>query len=188
MRYISISLLLHIVLVLMISKHSHLVQEETPELKSSLTVSLTRDKADPSPQKPKENTAWTQVKKTVTALKDTVLNSATTKKDTTHDFEPVNSQAGKKAKLDYKDELYHFLKNKNHYPPMAAKLKQTGKVRVKIKVKKDGSFEDVTLVHKCDHHLLNHGTLAFLKEVSRFKPLPDHLSTEVFEVPIVYEL
>lgn len=99
-----------------------------------------------------------------------------------------NSSLAQKEKLTYSEELYHFLKNKNHYPPIAAKLRHSGEVKVKIEINKSGQFQKVYLVTPSKFRTLNKGTITFLNKVAQFKPLPNNLNNETFEVPIVYEL
>gem|GEM_PF-4818414 len=100
----------------------------------------------------------------------------------------VNTLSESPESLSYKEELYQFLKSKDHYPPIAAKLKHSGRVQVRIKIDKDGNFVDVDLISPSNHKTLNQGTLSFLKRIAYFKPLPKLLNSQTFEVPIVYEL
>ena len=168
-KFFSFSLILHLTLLAILLSHFHLpyIQEDN---KSYVTVLLSKEPYLSPPKFKKSKKEDSLTKKIV------------------FDKESAVSSRLQKEKLDYKEELYHFLKSKNHYPPLAAKLKHSGKVRVKIKINKSGKFEKIYLISPSNFKTLNDGTLSFLNKVAQFKPLPKNLNSKIFEVPIVYEL
>jgi TonB family protein len=120
------------------------------------------------------------------AIKDKTLAPSKSTKNTR--LAKVSAPSESAESLSYKEELYQFLKSKDHYPPIAAKLKHSGRVQVRIKIDKDGKFIDVDLITPSNYKTLNQGTLSFLKKLAYFKPLPKLQNSQTFEVPIVYEL
>lgn len=181
-KFFSASLFLHLTIVALFLSHFHAPHKEESH-KSYVTISLTKA---PKVTPPK-------FKKKLNRKRKKVVKKALTQKKEDSPLEEIESEhstaeAIQTKKLEYKDELYHFLKNKNHYPPIAAKLRQSGSVKVKIKINKSGLFENISLVSPSNFKSLNKGTLSFLNKVAKFKPLPKNLNSETFEVPIVYEL
>lgn len=181
-KFFSVSLFLHLAVAALILSHFHLPHQEENH-NSYVTISLTKT---PKVSTPKfKKTIKSKPKKVLTKALENKASGPTSKTSETENSVTTNAQA---RKLEYKEELYHFLKNKNHYPPIAAKLKQSGKVTVKIKIDKSGVFEKINLTSPSKFKTLNDGTLSFLNKVAKFKPLPQNLNSETFEVPIVYEL
>jgi len=179
-KFFSVSLFLHVTLAALLLSHFHTPHQEKDH-KSYVTISLSRASKVTPPK-------FKKIKK---RERKKMLDKKTSKEKTTKTEDLAQSNLTEQIqteKLEYKDELYHFLKNKNHYPPVAAKLKQSGKVKVKIQINKNGEFRQVLLVEPSKFKTLNQGTLSFLNKVAKFKPLPEHLNSEIFEVPIVYEL
>lgn len=90
---------------------------------------------------------------------------------------------------DYTLELKSFVEKNKVYPRVAMRLRQSGKVRVKLKITADGTFKDIQIISPAVFDSLNLETLNFLKKLGRFKPLPkEFLPTEEFIIPIIYQL
>lgn len=183
------SVILHLSLLVLVLSHFHLPHKDK-ENTHNYYVSIDIKTSDLSPSKKlKSSKNLVKTQKFISKLKPNA-----TLKNNTHlpnkNSKLANASAPPESpeKLSYKEELYQFLKNKDHYPPIAAKLKHSGSVQVRIKINKDGKFIDVDLISPSNHKTLNQGTLSFLKKIAYFKPLPKLLKSQTFEVPIVYEL
>jgi len=189
-KFFSFSIILHLTLLTLLVSHFHLPHIEENH-KSYVTISLSKGPSVSPPkfQKPPEKLKSKKIKRLLKrAEKKETQKTDKENLEANKESLASNNQEIQKEKLSYKEELYHFLKNKNHYPPIAAKLKHSGQVRVKIQINKQGQFERVLLVSPSNFKTLNDGTLSFLNKVAQFKPLPQNLNSETFEVPIVYEL
>lgn len=191
-KFLSFSFLFHLTLLALMLSHFHFPihpHEHNEYEKSYVTINL--DKADLKPSKTKPR----KTKKAPPKQKKDLLGENKTPKSTDASNQEVVSKDSTEKKSSrnpekqaYKDELYSYIKNKRHYPPMAAKLRQEGSLRVQITILEDGRFENIKLLESSKHRTLNEGTLNFLNKMAKFKPLPDNKTKENFEVPIRYQL
>lgn len=93
-------------------------------------------------------------------------------------------------KAQYIKEVKSKIEQKKYYPKKAKRLKREGIVEVRFTIAKDGSVKDVELTNPSRYKSLNKGALKTLKSVGKFKPIPDELKLEEWEiiVPIEYRL
>ena len=132
--------------------------------------------------------------------KETILKNTLVKKtaqtNTKREFVPISQKASKrvvnpeiKNKLHlYAAELRQFIENNKFYPRVAKRLKQSGKVKLNLKVTKDGIFEDVSLASSSQFPLLNKAAIELVKKLKKFKPLPSTVQKYSFSIPIKYQL
>jgi len=80
-------------------------------------------------------------------------------------------------------------KNK-FYPPLARKLRQTGKVVITIRIAEDGSIVDSEVSEKSAFPILNSATETILRSVRKFDPIPAELGEKmkIVQLPINYHL
>ena len=192
-KFLSFSFLFHLTLLGLMLSHFHSPthpHEHNDYEKSYVTINLSKTDTEPTKTKKKEalKPPPFEQKKDLFAKKAIKTSEAKTKQEVANETKTATSSTNEQVKQTYKDELYSFIKNKRHYPPMAAKLRQEGSLRVLITILEDGRFEKVKLLKSSKHSALNEGTLRFLNKVAKFKPLPDNKTKENFEVPIRYQL
>ena len=102
---------------------------------------------------------------------------------------PKNNQKNKQKLNKYLVELKSFVEKNKFYPRMAARLRQSGKVEVKLRIGADGKFGKIEVISPANFDTLNTGAIDLLKRLGHFKPLPDEfLPAEEFIIPIVYTL
>lgn len=101
---------------------------------------------------------------------------------------PVKKVSTQKLK-EYTLELRSFVEKNKVYPRLAARLRQSGKVEVKLKVGADGQFGQIEVISPAAFDTLNQGTVKFIKKLGKFKPLPEEfLPSAEFVIPIVYTM
>ncbi len=92
----------------------------------------------------------------------------------------------------YKALLENKIQSNLHYPRMAARQGREGTALVKVRMKRDGTVESVTLVKGTGTPSLNEEAQAVFKRIQKFPPLPnDFLPTAAefqFEIPITFKL
>jgi periplasmic protein TonB len=99
------------------------------------------------------------------------------------------SQDANGIELDYAQQLKLFIEKNKFYPRNARKLKQTGLVRLRVEIDRNGNFTHVELVEGSHHPSLNQAALELIRGLQRFKPLPQDLQPGAdFMVPIAYQL
>ncbi|MNJ96802.1 transport protein TonB [compost metagenome] len=96
------------------------------------------------------------------------------------------------AEERYIYELLKLLEKSQHdrYPTMAKKLKQTGTVKVKFTLAKDGSLIASEVIEKAPYETLNRAALEALKSIHGRKPFPPEIHRVSWEIitPIEYIL
>ena len=200
-KFLSFSFLFHLSLLALVLSHFHSPthpHEHNDHEKSYVTINLSPKKLTQKKTAPKTKKLIKKTPKTKRISKSDFNASKILKTKTNENlYKPTphaqkssasSLSASKKQITSYKDELYFYIKNKRHYPPMAAKLKQEGTLKVSITILNDGKFETVKLLESSKHRALNDGTLKFLNQIAKFKPLPKNKTKEDFEVSIRYQL
>jgi periplasmic protein TonB len=101
----------------------------------------------------------------------------------------TTNQDANGIQLDYAQQLKLFIEKNKFYPRNARKLKQTGLVRLRVEIDRNGNFTHVELVEGSHHPSLNQAALELIRGLQRFKPLPQDLQPGAdFMVPIAYQL
>ena len=211
-KFFSISFFLHLIVLVLLLRHHFPQSHDESDNKSYVTIYLSPPPSSISTppfkgeargeMKAKKEAKAKKVAKEAKAKK--VVKEAKAKKvvkeeferfvrkqkinTTSQDVKTNSSNFSNIEKISYKQELYRYLKDKNHYPPMAAKLKQSGSLKVLITISKNGVFEKIALLESSKFRALNDGTLEFLNQIAKFKPLPKNQHSKTFEIPIVYKL
>ena len=90
----------------------------------------------------------------------------------------------------YFQELSGLIEKQKRYPPAARRLKQSGAVEVSFYLKKDGTFERLTLTRPSAFQILNEAALDLIRSIGRFPVPPQGVGNEGLEikVPVIYEL
>ncbi len=93
-------------------------------------------------------------------------------------------------KASYLQELKNVIEAQKSYPKTAKRLKQEGSVEVMFTVLKNGTITNVKLNAPSRFTRLNSAAVETLKRVSIFKPIPNELNMQSWEivVPISYTL
>lgn len=98
------------------------------------------------------------------------------------------AQPGTDWRDDYRSALRDALAAQHRYPPRARRFGLSGEARVGFRIRRDGGFDDIHLVHSSDAELLDGAALATVRRLGRFRPLPRSYSEDSWavEVPLVY--
>ena len=75
----------------------------------------------------------------------------------------------------YKTALQAEIARHRSYPLMARRLRQEGTVAVGFVVQADGRLTAIELLESSGHQLLDEAALAAVREVGRFRPIPEEL-------------
>ena len=90
-------------------------------------------------------------------------------------------------KRAYLDSLKLEIEKHKEYPFGASWRKQTGTVGVSIVILKDGSITGIRLKSPSRHPLLNEAAIKLLSKIKKFRPIPDELKMERWEIVINIE-
>ena len=90
-------------------------------------------------------------------------------------------------KRTYLDSLKLEIERHKEYPFRASWRNQTGTVGVFIVILKDGSITDIRLKSPSRHQILNEAAIKLLSEIKKFRPIPDELRLERWEIVINIE-
>jgi TonB family protein len=91
--------------------------------------------------------------------------------------------------LEYAQKLQVFIEENRFYPRPALRLKQQGTVVISLTILNDGSFADVKLNQKSKYAILDKAAVSFLKDLKKFKPLPDSKKVkQEYIIPIFYKI
>lgn len=90
----------------------------------------------------------------------------------------------------YLGELRAKIEALKQYPAMARNRGQTGKAEVAFTVLKTGEITNIHLVAKTPFETLNNAALAAVAGIRQFKPIPDELARNEWEIqiPIVFKI
>lgn len=91
---------------------------------------------------------------------------------------------------EYTRDVLRMIHQKKIYPRMAQKMGHTGKVRVRLRIARDGSVLQSEVVEESRYSTLNEAARKLLGELGQLKPFPAEVSEKywVFHVPIEYKL
>ncbi|MEE3078332.1 MAG: energy transducer TonB [Bdellovibrionota bacterium] len=90
-------------------------------------------------------------------------------------------------RMKYIAELTKFIDKNQYYPRRALRMRQTGKVKVKLVINPDGSFKSINVIEESAYSILNSAAENLLIELGSFKPLPKGFKASAeFIVPLVY--
>lgn len=90
-------------------------------------------------------------------------------------------------RMKYIAELTKFIDKNQYYPRRALRMRQTGKVKVKLVINPDGSFKSINVIEESAYSILNSAAKKLLIELGSFKPLPKGFKASAeFIVPLVY--
>lgn len=90
----------------------------------------------------------------------------------------------------YLAALHAALARAHHYPPRARRFGLTGTATVRFTITRDGRFTRIALAQGTGHELLDEAALDTVRQVGRFRPLPEGYSADgwTVSVPLVYRL
>lgn len=96
---------------------------------------------------------------------------------------------GKEELEAYVMELRHFIEKQKFYPRKAARLKQTGEVEIDVEIDQFGHFVSVDIKKASRFSSLNSAAIKLLKEISKFKPLPQKMGEKItLSIPLKYQM
>lgn len=105
---------------------------------------------------------------------------------------PAAATAGLIASIEqaYKSALQAEIARHRSYPLMARRLRQEGTVAVGFVVQADGHLTAIELLESSGHRLLDEAALAAVREVARFRPIPEELDRQDWplSVPLNFRL
>ena len=81
-------------------------------------------------------------------------------------------QEDEKIISSYAKQLKIYLEKNKNYPRAALRLRQSGVVKVKLQIYKDGRFGDIQVISPSPFDSLNQAAVDLLKHLGSFKPLP----------------
>ncbi len=89
----------------------------------------------------------------------------------------------------YYEQLRNYIEAHQVYPQMALRLKQQGKVLVRLLIEKNGRFKQIILNQTSGHELLDKSVIENLKTLNQFKEFPKEIAEpEIYvNIPIVFE-
>lgn len=94
-----------------------------------------------------------------------------------------------KAVATYAQELQHFIESNRYYPRRAQILEQTGTVKVRLTIARDGTFQNVELIETSEFEILNQAAKDLVTQLRSFKPLPpSYQGNGRFVIPIRYQI
>lgn len=90
----------------------------------------------------------------------------------------------------YKSALQAEIARHRSYPLLARRLRQEGTVAVGFVVQADGRLTAIELLESSGHQLLDEAALAAVREVARFRPIPEELGRQDWSlsVPLNFRL
>ncbi|MBX9766079.1 MAG: TonB family protein, partial [Bdellovibrionales bacterium] len=91
---------------------------------------------------------------------------------------------------EYTRDVLRLIHQKKVYPRMAQKMGHTGKIRVRLRIGRDGSVLQSEVVEESRYSTLNEAAKKLLNELGQLKPFPAEVPEKfwVFHVPIEYKL
>jgi protein TonB len=100
------------------------------------------------------------------------------------------NKASGDMKAVYIADLIRKIEANKIYPYMAKKLRQSGKVVVKLEILKSGQIVSQSVIQSSPHHLLNQAALRLVASLKHVSPIPEELHLESWQVivPIAYVL
>ncbi|MEJ2466696.1 MAG: energy transducer TonB, partial [Candidatus Thiodiazotropha sp.] len=91
---------------------------------------------------------------------------------------------------EYKATLRQAIEANKIYPRRAVRLRQQGEVKIGFTILRDGSIEDVRIIHSSGSNLLDKATRNAVERINGQFPFPEELprSQWKFTVPVNYAL
>jgi periplasmic protein TonB len=91
---------------------------------------------------------------------------------------------------EYKAALRQAIEANKIYPRRAVRLRQQGEVKIGFTILRDGSIEDVRIIHSSGSNLLDKATRNAVERINGQFPFPAELPREQwnFTVPVNYAL
>ena len=160
------------------------VEQKQPPLPVQETKTAVKTPEKPLEQKPLEQKPVEQkiVQKTQETLKE--------QPQKVQKSEPKLSAAeSKNIKNKYLGALYASIDKLKVYPKNAKRLGQSGTVKVKFTVLKDGTITNISLGESCGFAILDDAAKKILITLAKTAPIPKELDEESLNisVPVVYE-
>lgn len=87
----------------------------------------------------------------------------------------------------YLYELRTYIEGRKIYPQQALQMRESGTVKVRFHVLKDGSIESVELISLSPFPRLNRATLDLVQGIRQYKPLPDAVEQARLEIELPVE-
>lgn len=102
----------------------------------------------------------------------------------------ANSRTAVTPEEIYIAELRSFLEKKKKYPALAKKMGQSGKVKIKFEINRDGKITNSQIAEASHFESLNKSAKTLIDEIQMFKPFPAEVKrlTWQFIIPIEYKL
>jgi TonB family protein len=101
----------------------------------------------------------------------------------------LKSHEGQRLLATYAEQLKLYLEQNKRYPRAAIRLRHSGTVKVRLHITTDGRFADIRVINPSPFPTLNKAAVQLLRELGRFKPLPESFKKqEEFVIPIAYHL
>lgn len=105
---------------------------------------------------------------------------------------PQPGVVGHRISQGYKGLLEQQVGRNLHYPPMAARQGRQGTALVRVRMKRDGTIEQVVLVRSSGSGLLDDEARAVFRRIGKLPPLPPDFLPEAaefqFVIPIRFRL
>ncbi len=89
---------------------------------------------------------------------------------------------GGRAYNEYVQNLYNQLEQNKRYPLFARKLKVQGIVKVRFRVLRDGTIQNIQITQPSSSEILNRAAIDSLRKSSGHSPLPESLKGRFIEV------
>lgn len=87
----------------------------------------------------------------------------------------------------YLYELRTYIEGRKTYPQQALRMRESGTVKVRFHVLKNGSIESVELISLSPFPRLNRATLDLIQGIRQYKPLPDAVEQASLEIELPVE-
>ena len=102
----------------------------------------------------------------------------------------LSSQGQKTLLALYLKKVNDKVKNYQHYPHMAKRLKHEGTIIVRVTIESSGSISQVEFLQKTDSSFLNQAVEETFEKIQKFEKIPQELNEQRLQVkiPITYEL
>lgn len=86
--------------------------------------------------------------------------------------------------------LYKILNQNKYYPKIAKRKRLEGVAYIHFTLLKNGNLENIFIAKACGHTLLDNAALTLIKNVRKYKPIPDEISRVALnlKIPITYSI
>lgn len=198
MKYLLVSVFIHVFLIICIT-FLNVGQDLVLPKNNEKTVTIDLIPATYKQAKEKLNIkSVSKVKKVTRLIKKKLKSKVITQHkpsfnspEVVSDIEETQQSAEqvKQAQLSYVQKLKLYIEKNKHYPRQAIRLKQSGVVKLRLRINKQGVFSGVELVGSSEFPILDEAALNLIKKIGKFNPLPSKIKpNSYFTVPIAYSL